>query len=167
MRKVIALVMSLGLVVFTAALPVVAVPSDEVIKTNCQSAQSVLNQQEKVDAALRINRGRVYNEVIELFYAMNSRLAGNRIAAAGLATITADFDSELEHFRSDYNDYDDVMNALVTMDCRAKPNDFYTNLTEVRDQRTNLDDRIKRLDDLTKDYQDEFNDNIKGLIDAQ
>lgn len=138
------------------ALPAIAMPTEDTIKASCKTAQSQLNQVEKSDAALRINRGRVYNETLELFYAMNARLASNQIAAAELASITADFDSELTHFREDYNDYDDDMTDLIEMKCDKKPTDFYQKLEDVRDQRLGLDNRIKRLDELMSEYESSF-----------
>lgn len=156
MKKMALGLMTLLLLASSIALPVVAMPTEDTIKASCKAAQSQLNQVEKSDAALRINRGRIYNETLELFYAMNARLASNQIAAAELASITADFDSELTHFREDYNDYDDDMTDLIGMKCDKKPTDFYHKLDDVRDQRLGLDNRIKRLDELMGEYESSF-----------
>ena len=66
MRKLVLASLISAMVLGCVIQPALAVPSDEAIKAGCQSAQSILNQVEKADAALRINRGRVYNEVIDL-----------------------------------------------------------------------------------------------------
>ena len=166
MKKIGIIVVACCLGVGLMVQPVAAAPSDEVIKANCQAVQSVLSQIEKTDAALRINRGRVYNEIMDLFYAMNARLASNKISAANLVTITSDFDSELTHFRSDYNTYDDELNELISMQCQEKPADFYNQLEEVRSLRDNLDQRTSRLDSLLDDYWAEFNDNVRGQINV-
>lgn len=166
MKKVsivaVACLLSIGLMV----RPVAAAPSDDVIRANCQAVQSVLSQIEKTDAALRINRGRVYNEILDLFYAMNARLAANKISAASLVTITSDFDSELTHFRSDYNSYDDELNDLISMKCQEQPADFYEQLNKVRELRAGLADRTDRLDGLLDSYWTEFNDNVRGQINV-
>lgn len=148
-------------------MPAMAAPSDDVIKINCRSAQSILSQMEKTDAALRINRGRVYNEIIDLLYAMNARLASNKISAPKLASLTSDFEGKLNDFRSNYNSYDDELNSLTSMKCQDKPADFYESLNKVRDSRTTLNSDIKELDKLLGDYQTEFNTNTRALIDAR
>ncbi len=166
MKKV---VLYVSLVVITLAnivVPAGAVPSDNVIRANCQSIQSVLSQIEKTDAALRINRGRIYNEVLDLFYAMNSRLASNKISAPELVSITSDFDSQLADFRNDYNDYDDDLNELIVSECQDDPGDFYSQLISVRDERAKLNDEIASLDQLVDDYWTEFNDNVRSVVDG-
>ena len=166
MKKV---VLYVSLVVITLAnivVPAGAVPSDNVIRANCQSIQSVLSQIEKTDAALRINRGRIYNEVLDLFYAMNSRLASNKISAPELVSITSDFDSQLADFRDDYNDYDDDLNELIVAECQDDPGDFYSQLISVRDERAKLNDEIASLDQLVDDYWTEFNDNVRSVVDG-
>lgn len=146
--------------------PVVAAPSDDVIRANCQSVQSILNQIEKTDAALRINRGRVYNEILDLFYAMNARLAANKVSAPKLVSITSDFDQILTQFRDNYNEYDDALNDLIKSKCQDAPGEFYGNLDYVRTLRSGLNDNIQQLDQLLNDYQNEFNDNVRGEIDG-
>ena len=166
MKKV---VLYVSLVVITLAnivVPAGAVPSDNVIRANCQSIQSVLSQIEKTDAALRINRGRIYNEVLDLFYAMNSRLASNKISAPELVSITSDFDSQLADFRNDYNDYDDDLNELIVAECQDDPGDFYSQLISVRDERAKLNDEIASLDQLVDDYWTKFNDNVRSVVDG-
>lgn len=146
--------------------PVVAAPSDDVIRANCQSVQSILNQIEKTDAALRINRGRVYNEILDLFYAMNARLAANKVSAPKLVSITSDFDQVLTQFRDNYNEYDDALNDLIKSKCQDAPGEFYSNLDHVRTLRSGLNDNIQQLDQLLNDYQNEFNNNVRGEIDG-
>lgn len=147
-------------VIFTAAIysaaPVLATPNDEAIKAGCNNAQTVLNQTEKTDAALRINRGRIYNEVVDLFYAMNARLAANKISAPKLVTITSEYEKELADFRDNYNKYDDQLNSIISLDCKSNPSDFYKSLTELRDKRGKLQNNLNELKKLFTDYQTEF-----------
>lgn len=166
MKKVVLYVSLVVITLANIAVPAEAVPSDNVIRANCQSIQSVLSQIEKTDAALRINRGRIYNEVLDLFYAMNSRLASNKISAPELVSITSDFDSQLADFRNDYNDYDDDLNELIVAECQDDPGDFYSQLISVRDERAKLNDEIASLDQLVDDYWTEFNDNVRSVVDG-
>ena len=123
-------------------------------------------QIEKTDAALRINRGRVYNEILDLFYAMNARLAANKVSAPKLVSITSDFDQILTQFRDNYNEYDDALNDLIKSKCQDAPGEFYSNLDHVRTLRSGLNDNIQQLDQLLNDYQNEFNNNVRGEIDG-
>lgn len=166
MKKVVIYVSLVVITLANIVVPAGAVPSDNVIRANCQSIQSVLSQIEKTDAALRINRGRIYNEVLDLFYAMNSRLASNKISAPELVSITSDFDSQLADFRNDYNDYDDDLNELIVAECQDDPGDFYSQLISVRDERAKLNDEIASLDQLVDDYWTEFNDNVRSVVDG-
>ena len=166
MKKVVIYVSLVVITLANIVVPAGAVPSDNVIRANCQSMQSVLSQIEKTDAALRINRGRIYNEVLDLFYAMNSRLASNKISAPELVSITSDFDSQLADFRNDYNDYDDDLNELIVAECQDDPGDFYSQLISVRDERAKLNDEIASLDQLVDDYWTEFNDNVRSVVDG-
>ncbi len=146
-----------ALAVTLITLPVVAAPSQDVVKVSCTSAQSMLSQIEKTDAALRINRGRVYNELNDLFFAMNARVSVNRLSSTKLASITDDYSNELKDFRSLYSDYDGDLTNLVGMDCRSNPDDFYSSLTKLRDKRSKLKQSVDTLDKLFHDYVDEFN----------
>ena len=166
MKKVVLYVSLVVITLANIAVPAGAAPSDNVVRANCQSIQSVLSQIEKTDAALRINRGRIYNEVLDLFYAMNSRLASNKISAPELVSITSDFDSQLADFRNDYNDYDDDLNELIEAECQDDPGDFYSQLISVRDERAKLNDEIASLDQLVDDYWTEFNDNVRSVVDG-
>ena len=65
MKKTLTILLSLTVLAGCVATPALAVPSSEVVKANCRAVQSVLNQMEKADAALRINRGRVYNGILD------------------------------------------------------------------------------------------------------
>lgn len=167
MKRIWPMVCSFVCLVSFISWPAKAVPSEELIRANCQSAQYILNQIEKTDAALRINRGRVYNEILDLFYAMNARLASNKISAPKLVEITSKFEDELTNFRADYNGYDDTLNQLVDMNCQEHPTDFYNRLKNVRWRRDQLNKRVLQLDKLLADYQNEFNQNVKATINEK
>lgn len=164
---------AIGVVGLTAGIAVMvasvasAAPSIEVIHTNCKSAQVVLNGLEKSDAALRINRGRVYSEVMTTFYTMNSRLSANRMSSPKLAEITTNFAKSLEKFRTDYNKYDDDLGSLISMDCQKSPLDFYDKLEKFRESRKNFNDNVQYLDQLILDYKSEFNKLVSNRNENQ
>lgn len=157
MKRLGGLLFSMVAVTLFAVSPVLAIPSDDVIIANCVGAQSILGQAEKTDAALRINRGRIYGEVLDLFYAMNSRLAANKISAAKLVSITSKYDDELSNFRDNYNKYDDKLTEITGMNCKDKPGDFYSKLESLRKEREGLKNNVDNLKKLQSDYHTEFN----------
>ena len=167
MKKTLTILLSLTVLTSCVATPALAVPSSEVVKANCRAVQSVLNQMEKADAALRINQGRVYNELLNLFYAMNTRLLSNKISLPNLVSLTSEFESVLGEFRANYNSYDDALGDLVGAKCQEEPMAFYDKLVKVRDERAKLNSNIKRLDQLVELYGDEFNTNAKAQINAR
>jgi len=142
---------------------VLAMPNESTITANCRNAQSTLGQIEKSDVVLRINRGRSYNDTLELFFAMNARLSNNRIAAPRLAEITSDFNNKLTAFRNDYNSYDDLVTQITGMDCVAQPNDFYNQLNNLRIGRDKLASDVTNLNQLIDNYRNEFNSVVKDI----
>lgn len=141
-----------------------AMPSESSISVNCQTAQSVLNQLEKSDAVLRVNRGRSYNNTLDLLLAMNARLANNRLSAPWLVELTSEFNVRLSVFRGNYDHYDDKLNNLIKFNCSDNPFGFYEKLNEVREARAQLADDISRLDKIIAEYSNELKHVTKGAI---
>ena len=56
--------------------------------------------------------------------------------------------------------------TLIKSKCQDAPGEFYGNLDYVRTLRSGLNDNIQQLDQLLNDYQNEFNDNVRGEIDG-
>jgi hypothetical protein len=138
-----------------------AVPSQELIIANCQSAQSIINQVEKADAVARINRGRAYNETLNLLFAMNTRLASNKIAAPKLTELTSEFEHQLTIFRDDYDNYDDILNSAIKTNCHQRPAEFYKQLVNARDSRIKLATDVTNLSQLIDSYKTEFHNTSK------
>ena len=133
-----------------------AAPSAEVIGSTCRVAQSTMNQIEKADLVSRHNGVRNYNSVLNLMFAMNSRLASNKITAAKLNEITAKFEASLNTFRDDYNQYDDHLLYAIQYDCTKDPSGFYNSLETARKSRNILRLNIVELDNYMNTYYDEF-----------
>jgi len=146
-----------------AATRVSAMPETEVIMANCRAAQSILSQIEKADAVLRINRGRSYNNMLNLLFAMNARLSSNRINAPRLAEITSNFENRLNTFRDNYGRYDDILADAININCVANPDEFYNKLDTTRANRAELAGDVTALNQLINDYRTEFNNVVEGL----
>jgi predicted nucleic acid-binding Zn-ribbon protein len=123
------------------------------IVANCATSQSTLQRISRSDISTRISRGRNYDQILKLLYAMNARVASNNITEPKLADITKRFEDKLTSFRNRYNSYNsDLKNTLET-DCKSKPEDFYKDLTRARIRRETLNETIGELDDLINGYQ--------------
>lgn len=158
-------IMAVVTVSLMLVVPVNAIPSDTAIRAGCLSAKSALSQTEKNDAALRINRGRIYNEVSDLLYAMNARISNNRRSAPELSQITEEFNDNLSDFKETYSKYDDSLVALIKLECTKSPSGFYDSLVEVRHEREDLKSIVEKLDQQIDDYKSHFGTLKEKLYD--
>lgn len=143
--------------------PVDGAPSESVISANCHFAQRLLSQIEHADAVVRVNRGGDYGDISDLLFAMNARLASNKIAAPKLTDLTAKFESGMDHFRGAYDKYDDALNSLIDEDCQESPNQFYADLVATRKLADDVNSATSSLDKIANDYKTELQNVTKGL----
>lgn len=123
------------------------------VSQTCVGAQSNLQRLGSSDTTTRINRGRDYDQVLKLFYLMNTRVASNNITEPKLAEITKNFEDELARFRENYNSYNDQLKSTVDFGCVNDPQGFYDSLDAARNRRANLNSNVVRLDNLIEEYQ--------------
>jgi hypothetical protein len=134
-----------------------AIPDATTITANCTIAQSVLNQIEKADTGSRINRGHDYNELLDLMFAMNVRLAANKIAAPTLTDLASQFEKNIATFRTDHNHYGDVLADAIEIKCANDPIDFYNKLGAARAARAVLKQDVITLSQTADNFYDQFN----------
>ena len=136
------------------------------IRTNCVAAKNSLNQLHANDALLRVNRGQMYEAIsVKLMASMNSRIALNRLDGGEMVKITADYNRQLEEFRSSYQVYEQALSRLMRIDCAKKPAEFYSQVGSVRDLREEVNENVKLLHDGIKEYKaafDKFSSEFKG-----
>jgi len=136
---------------------VIARPEDSAISANCLAAQSILKRLEKADISTRINRGSDYDKLLNLMFAMNARLASNRIAAPELSEITAQFSEAIDKFRSHYDGYNDDLDRVTDIKCNEKPGEFYDFLEKTRISRKKLHEDVGKLKELFSEYKNKLN----------
>ena len=134
-----------------------AQPSDTTVVDNlrarCDDIQSSLRRLHTSDALLRVNVGQTYNTLsARLMARLNSRLALNRIDSRELVDISGKFDQLRGEFSSDYNTYESSFSALLKIDCKQKPAEFYAKLLSTRDARLKLADTVKQMNGNISDY---------------
>lgn len=123
------------------------------VSQTCVNAQSNLQRLGSSDTTTRINRGRDYDQVLKLFYLMNTRVASNDIAEPKLAEITKSFEEELTRFRENYNSYNEKLRGTIDFGCVTDPQGFYNSLDETRAKRADLNSNVVTLDSLIENYQ--------------
>lgn len=125
----------------------------DVIRANCLSAQSTVQQLQRSEAATRVNRGRGYESISKLMAALNSRVALKKLNAPGLNSATAEMEKRFTSFKDDYSAYEDSLNAILKLPCSEQPVTFYDTLTNARQLRTKVAADIDGINEMLDAYQ--------------
>lgn len=134
------------------------------IRQNCVTAQTALNQLHASDALLRVNRGKLYENIsTKLMAPLNSRIALNREEGLRLAATTLEYDRQIDIFRSDYINYERSMSNILEINCVDKPVEFYEGVQSTREMRQRLHGDTETLTMLLQAYKTEFEDFAKDM----
>ena len=126
----------------------------EAIRQNCTTSQIVLQALQKRDGVARINRGRDYDQLTQQIGALRSRFNYNKVSVPELDQAESNLLAAIDRFRTAYNRYyDDVANA-ISVDCRAKPADFYQSVVNARTDRADVGAEAGAIDQLMSTYRD-------------
>lgn len=131
-------------------------PDQAIVTTNCRAAQSLISQIERADSVTRINRGQSYNDIVDLFFAMNTRVSSNNVAAPKLTELVNSLQSEISDFHTDYDNYDDSLNKLTGDDCTTDPTTFYNDLVQARTLMDRLNATVAKIDNSISGYKVEI-----------
>lgn len=131
----------------------------ERIKTNCVSIKNSLSQLHASDALLRVNRGQTYESMAtKLMDTFNDRLASNNLDNKAMVTVTANYRSALDTFRSHYISYEQKLAETIRTDCKEHPNTFHSLLLEARALRKNVHEDVLKLYEFIDDYRSSVGD---------
>ena len=123
------------------------------IKQNCKQAQSELQRLQTTDVATRVNRGRIYESLLNnLIAPFNSRVSLNRGDASVLATTTTAISQKFTDFKNDYVTYSDLLSQTLSVNCESNPNTFYNLLVATRTARTTVATDVIDLNGLLDSY---------------
>lgn len=129
----------------------------EQIRQNCKQAQSVLQRLQSTDVATRINRGRIYENLLNRLIApFNSRVSANRYDASTLTGTTSAISQKFTDFKNDYISYADSFSSLLSINCESDPRGFYRLLTNTRSARERVANDIAELNTSIDRYTDTF-----------
>lgn len=127
------------------------------IRSNCLDVQSTLERVHASDALTRVNLGQRYENIsTKLMAPLNSRIALNRLDNVDLTKTTADFNAEVDNFRSLYQQYEQTMLRAIQINCKNQPVSFYDTITLAREHRAAVHDSVIKLSDLLKQYGTQF-----------
>lgn len=127
---ILIMVTSLAAVPRVAAAPVGVLSDAELqqVRQNCREAQVNLHSLQQRDTVLRINRGRLYDQVLKQTGAFVARLGVNKVSAPEVKQIDSDIRNQVQNFKNDYNSYANDLDAALAANCTDKPQDFYNSL---------------------------------------
>lgn len=127
------------------------------IRQNCVTAQTNLQQLHASDGVLRVNLGKLYENMSnKLMAPLNSRIALSKQEGLQLAATTLEYDRQVDVFRASYKQYEEAMSRTLKIDCTDKPVEFYENIQYTRQKREKLHQDTKTLAALLKDFKTKF-----------
>lgn len=123
------------------------------ISMTCGSVQLQLKNLQKADSKMRVYLGSKYEFALtNLMTNLNLRLVKNNLASPLLAASQTTFSSEREFFKASFTDYSKSLDALIAIDCRLDPYNFYDKLEVTREKREQVRQSYLRLKDTLTDH---------------
>lgn len=148
--KKIAFVVLVTLVSFLS-LPVMAISETQkdAVTRNCNAIRVKLKNLQKTDAKARVYLGGHYENVLSKYITpLNLRLVENNVSNVGLIENQNSFANTKNLFASDFINYQQDLEELITLDCKNNPEEFYDKLTIVRKKREIVEQDILRMKKL-------------------
>lgn len=163
------------LICSTALIKMASAQNDEptsgqiqLVRENCLSLKSTLNQLHASDALLRVNMGQLYESLsIKLMSGFNDRVVNNNLNNDSLVSTTKTYNSALDDFRTDYQTYEEQLSSAINIDCSSHPASFYDAISLARTYRNHVHADVLKLNQSISQYQsaiDQFeNDYLLSL----
>lgn len=131
----------------------------DLIRHNCSTIQTTLQQLRVSDAGLRTDRGQLYENIsTRLMTPLNIRIASDRLDGLELGSIALKYNNQLELYREKYREYERALTRTIQASCNSEVEVFYERLNTARDLRGELHEATNELIDLLKEYRAEFED---------
>lgn len=140
------------------------------IRSNCTSTKNTLSQLHASDALLRVNRGQTYESILtKLIDKFNGRLSSNSLNNNNLISVTNEYTTALDNFRTDYKTYEEHLSTALGIDCSKQPVAFYDAISSARNERIKVHADVARLNQLIDNYQlslDQFEKDYKSAVEG-
>lgn len=126
----------------------------DLVRSSCVSTKNTLNQLHASDALLRVNRGQIYESIeTKLMNGFNGRLSNNSFNNSNMASITSNYESTLNTFRSHYIIYEEQLTTAINIDCSKQPAAFYDAISSARNKRDQVHSDVVKLNQYIDQYQ--------------
>ena len=139
------------------------------IATNCPSIKESLKRVQNSDRNTRVSIGRTYQSILTNFITpLNVRLVKNNRSDSELNNIQSKFSDARDAFTHDYVSYSQDLEALIAIDCKATPVDFYHQLEKTRSSRQKIASDISSINFIISDHVKAVTDlrnSLKGVIE--
>lgn len=138
-------------VVSLMAVPCLAISEsqEKAIVSKCSEIKEQLKTVQKNDARARVHLGGRYETILTKFMTpLNVRLLENNLSNVELVENQNDFAEAKTLFNSDYINYQQGLEELVSMDCKNEPAAFYEKLDKVRQKRKIVEQDVLKLRNL-------------------
>ena len=138
--------------------PAVSDQQITIVRDNCTSTKSTLNQVHVSDAVLRVNMGQAYDSMSsKLMGRFNDRIASNKLNNNDLVSVTKKYNSTLDAFRLDYKTYEEQLSLALSINCSTQPADFYNAVEQADKYRDLVHADVLKLNDYIDQYQAALN----------
>lgn len=131
----------------------------------CSNIKTHLRKLRSTDALKRVNLGQNYENISNnLMEKLNLAAVSNKMNAAELVAISAEFSENFNFFKENYQIYERELMKTIDTDCSKNYSDFYKELERLRYLREELNFNTKKLGEISKKYLeavDKFKSGVK------
>lgn len=119
------------------------------ISQNCNAIKTSLSSLQKSDSKTRVLLGTSYQTILTNFLTpLNIRMIKANRSDASLSTTQANIASEWSSFQDQFIKYSQSLEALLNIDCKSHPDDFYSKLESTRSARKTLNKTAIKINKL-------------------
>ena len=123
------------------------------ISAGCASIQVRLRNLQKNDSKTRVLLGTNYQTLLTNYLSpLNVRLIKNNLPDPNLSRIQTEMFASRNEFTNLFITYSQNLEALISLDCKNQPNDFYYELENVRFLREKLEDSVTKTNNIISSH---------------
>lgn len=141
-----------GLTGVSAAFGLTEAQKDATID-HCAAIKADLRTIQRNDARARVYLGGRYETILMKFVTpLNVRLVENNLSSGSLVEAQNNLALAKNKFTDDYVEYQQRLEELVAVDCKADPEGFYEKLERVRRRRNTMEQDMVKIDGILSNY---------------
>lgn len=120
---------------------------------HCATIKDRLKTVQKNDAKTRVFLGGKYEAILNRYIIpLNLRLVENNMSTSGLIDLQNNYVETKATFSNDYISYQQGLEGLVAIDCKAEPKRFYEELAIVKKKRMIMEQDVLKMRNLLTQY---------------